>query len=295
MGPWWQCVGSNENKPLSNQASAPEREMTLNLDQFTKSFEPTPHSCVAGAGGNSGEVTNFVRKTSQDMSEDSQSDTSGSPRSTPPVSPREGADSDSALRAHKRENKKALAILGHNPSKSKLKDRLGLSEQDEDDFDAVVASAKTTGSPDLTTDDAADPAGQRTPGGTLRPIAKRRRRKSEPMIDKRTNKKALEVLGVDASRAKVQDLLGFVSDAEEEMARSESLKSVEDAGDISGFVPPTVSTIPASVNKKEVQKALAVLGFDLSKAKAVEMLGIENESINPPLEEIFADHIVCSM
>lgn len=199
---------------------------------------------------------------------------------TPPISPR----SEASLRANKRDNKKALKLLGHDPSKSKLKDRLGLTDDEADAAgrDSVSSTAETL----QITITASSPS-------FLRAQQRRQRRKSEPMIDKRLNKKALEVLGVDASRSKVQDLLGFTSDAEEELARSESTQSIHETSD-SSLAAPTAS-LPHSVNKKEVQKALAVLGLDISRAKASEMLGIEDEPVFPYLEEEFADHIVCTL
>eukprot|EP01122_Echinamoeba_exundans_P003469 TRINITY_DN13565_c0_g1_i1.p1 TRINITY_DN13565_c0_g1~~TRINITY_DN13565_c0_g1_i1.p1 ORF type:complete len:222 (-),score=55.62 TRINITY_DN13565_c0_g1_i1:89-703(-) len=200
---------------------------------------------------------------------------------TPPISPR----GEAALRAHKRENQKALKLLGHDPSKSKLKDRLGMT-----DYEAEAAERQTATTPDMATTATSSSDSLRVSTGRGQ---KRQRRKSEPMIDKRLNKKALEVLGVDASRSKVQDLLGFTSDAEEEMARSESLQSIHDDNDTSLAVPSI--SLPPSVNKKEVQKALAVLGLDISRAKASEMLGIVDEPVFPYLEEEFADHVVCTM
>jgi hypothetical protein len=199
---------------------------------------------------------------------------------TPPISPR----AEASLRAHKRENQKALKLLGHDPSKSKLKDRLGMTDDEAD-----AAERETAATPDMATTSASSDSLRVSTGRGQ----KRQRRKSEPMIDKRLNKKALEVLGVDASRSKVQDLLGFTSDAEEELARSESLQSIHEDGDTSMAVPSI--SLPPSVNKKDVQKALAVLGLDISRAKASEMLGIVDEPVFPYLEEEFADHVVCTM
>jgi hypothetical protein len=176
-------------------------------------------------------------------------------------------DGERPLRAKKRGSEKALKLLGVDPSKGKLRAKLGL-ENDE----AVASAAQES--------QIAYEVGALSDEFVGAPMA---RRKSEPMINKKKSGKAMKLLGIDPSRAKIQERFGLTQ--EEQQAIDGALSELQ--------LPEASAAI--TTNKKEVLKACRVLGYDFSREKVSHVLGIEDPFMQATHEETIADHIIFTL
>jgi hypothetical protein len=140
----------------------------------------------------------------------------------------------------KKHSLKALDIIGFDPSEQKIRNTLGLQESDIDKIkqDKIEEYEED---------------------------CKRERRNSHPK--KKESLKALKVLGLDPSKQKIAETLGM----EAEQIREAELETIE----------RTEELIKRSrqhddrINKKNIIKALKVLGHDPSEAKLETHFGIE--------------------
>jgi hypothetical protein len=148
---------------------------------------------------------------------------------------------------NRKENKKALYILGHDPSEEKIKARMGL-----DDSQVVIAEHERR----ILFEDF---------------LAEQRRRDDYriPMGRKKNCSKALNVLGCDPSKDRVMHLLGI----EEEMVESAEKVSIERRE----LVMKRKRENADIRNKKYCSKALEVLGHDPSKEKVNRALGTNDD------------------
>jgi len=147
-----------------------------------------------------------------------------------------------ATSQNKRNSKKALAMLGHDLSREKVKKTLGIDE----DSVKQIEKEKTK---------------------KVKFTFSRKRALSAPTVDKRHAVKALSRLGLDISAKKAMQLLGLdegvVKEAYlEELQRHEERISRQRES-------------RATRDKKRIQKALNVIGYDPSLEKVLDTLGVE--------------------
>jgi len=155
----------------------------------------------------------------------------------------------------KRNAQKALDILGHDPSKEKVMNTLGMDEQDVQDVEKErieMYEQECT------------------------------RKRSNSWLNKRVAAKALKVLGLEPSKDKVMTMLGImefeVKEAEEqEWERQEEL---------------TQCLIKKRIiqNKKQNFKALRVLGIDPSNSKLQSTFGVDYEILKKYPKDISMSH-----
>jgi hypothetical protein len=176
-------------------------------------------------------------------------------------------DAPRVLRAKKRGSEKALKLLGVDPSKEKLRARLGL--EDDEAVENAAQESQFNHEVGAMSDEFV---------GALMA-----RRKSEPMINKKTSGKAMKLLGIDPSRAKIHERLGVTQEEQQEIDSA-----------VSAGIEPEASTALVP-NKKEVLKACKVLGYDFSREKASHILGIEDPYTQTTHEESIADHIIFTL
>jgi len=134
---------------------------------------------------------------------------------------------------------KALEVLGIDPSKEKIKDRLGIDEE-------VIQEAK------------------------MELIAREeekyvRKRRNSAGSNKRNALKALDVLGVDPSKDKVMNTLGM-DEKDVEVVEKEKVEIYEQEC--------SRKRSNSWLNKKDAAKAMKVLGVEPSRNKVMETLGI---------------------
>jgi len=172
----------------------------------------------------------------------------------------------SATSQNKRHAKKALVMLGHDPSKEKVKKTLGIDDE-------LVRQVEIENH-ELATNQ-----------------FQRRRATSTPTMDKRHAIKALNTLGLDISAKKAMQILGLdeevVKEAYlEELQRQEERISRQRENN-------------AFLNKKGIQKALNVMGYDPSLDKVMDTLGVEAGSdaeihvrTSIPVTKVNSSHVV---
>eukprot|EP01118_Nematostelium_gracile_P006218 TRINITY_DN2004_c0_g1_i1.p1 TRINITY_DN2004_c0_g1~~TRINITY_DN2004_c0_g1_i1.p1 ORF type:complete len:328 (-),score=78.04 TRINITY_DN2004_c0_g1_i1:95-970(-) len=137
-------------------------------------------------------------------------------------------------------SEKAMRLLGRNHGEEKLMKSLGITEKD-------MANAAQD---------------------RLKRFEEefKRQREKEPIKSKKESMKALEILGLDVSREKVKSLLGvpdnIIEEAASEVADRENLTLLRKRSH-------SVSI------KKDISKALDLLGHDPSKEKVMNTLGID--------------------
>jgi len=155
----------------------------------------------------------------------------------------------------KRNAQKALDILGHDPSKEKIMNTLGMDEQDVQDVEKEKIEMYEQ---ECT------------------------RKRSNSWLNKRVAAKALKVLGLEPSKDKVMTMLGImefeVKEAEEqEWERQEEL---------------TQCLIKKRIiqNKKQNSKALRVLGIDPSNSKLQSTFGVDYEILKKYPKDISMSH-----
>lgn len=160
------------------------------------------------------------------------------------------------IRSRKRENAKALKLLGVDPSKDKIEESLGI----DSDYVAIALCES------------------------------QRKRYGEETIDttsvnRKTCRKALALLGYDHSLHKIMNTFGF---KEEE----EALKAVKESSPNTLLYVPTFEP---KINKKDDKKAWKVLGFDPSIFKVLRVLGIHSALLKHKSDELVAEQIMCIM
>jgi len=147
-----------------------------------------------------------------------------------------------ATSQNKRNAKKALAMLGHDLSREKVKKTLGI---DDDSVEQIEKEKMKK----------------------VKHSFSRKRAMSAPTMDKRHAVKALSRLGLDISTKKAMQLLGLNEDVIKE-ACSEQLQKREER-----ITRQRESS--ATLNKKNIQKALNVMGYNPSLEKVMDTLGVE--------------------
>lgn len=147
-----------------------------------------------------------------------------------------------ATSQNKRSSKKALAMLGHDLSREKVKKTLGI---DEDSVKQIEKEKMKE----------------------VKVIFSRKRAMSAPTMDKRHAVKALSRLGLDISAKKAMQLLGLDEEVVKE-AYLEELQRQEER-----IFRQRESR--AIRNKKRIQKALNVIGYDPSVEKILDTLGVK--------------------
>jgi len=146
---------------------------------------------------------------------------------------------------NKKDNTKALEVLGQDPSTDKVMSVMGI---DKDSVEAALQEEYERKEKDF-----------------------RRKRNNTGAVDKRNSLKALELLGHDPSKEKVMVFLGL--DPEELVeAEQEHAEQFEEHLQV-------LRSRNGSRNKKETAKALKVLGMNPSKSKVSDILGMDEEEL----------------
>lgn len=158
-------------------------------------------------------------------------------------------------RSNKKDNAKALQVLGIDPSLNKLEDSLGIEEEEIRNF---IAQSQFDYC--------------QTPSTSY-------------FIDKKKNKKACEVLGYDPSLFKIMSYFGF--ELEEQV-----LNALEESSPNTLLYVPTFERV---VSKKDSQKACKVLGYDPSLSKLMKMIGLDPYIVNRQTDELIAENVISIM
>jgi len=146
----------------------------------------------------------------------------------------------------KKHASKALEVLGHDPSKEKVKNTLGLEEEELEQAELAKIEQFEE---------------------------KLEKQRSNSWIDKKKSQKALKILGIDPSKKKVGSTLGL-DDEEVELAEQEEYERNEE------LIKKRRDSLGNS-NKKKIQKALNILGQDpFSEKKLESKLGVDIDTIN---------------
>lgn len=103
-------------------------------------------------------------------------------------------------------------------------------------------------------------------------LTRLRRTKEQARNDRRRNKKALKVLGYDASREKARQLTG-ASECEFDSAQKERLQIEADCREAANVAIRLQRDARALHNRRENAKGFAVLGAEPSTDKAISQLG----------------------
>jgi len=140
--------------------------------------------------------------------------------------------------SNKKNIQKALDVLGHDPSKEKIMNTLGMDERDIEDVEKERVEIYE------------------------QECSKKR---SNSWLNKKEAQKALKVLGLDPSKDKVMETLGIV-DNELKVAEEEQMGRTEEI--FNGIIQKRVIQ-----NKKANQKALKILGHDPSETKLQNKFG----------------------
>jgi len=145
----------------------------------------------------------------------------------------------------KKHGKKALDILGYDPSTVKIMSTLGMDEQDLIDHQQEQIAEYEQ--------------------------QLERKRCTISILNKKGSLKAQKVLGLDYSKHKLVDTLG-IDDAEVEEAEQQYYERTEE-------MIKKKRMRDDRINKKHIQKALKVLGHDPSELKLEATLGVDKETI----------------
>jgi len=139
--------------------------------------------------------------------------------------------------------RKALQVLGEDPSRKKIMDKFGIDEVQLHDVEKEIHQMRWE-SPDVS------------------------EARQSFIYNKKDYKKALAVLGYDPSAEKLMRIYGFEPE-DLETARKESLA-------LSVSVPVTSTLIPGSTPRK----ALQFFGVDPSKEKLLNLYGFDEEEVS---------------
>jgi len=162
-------------------------------------------------------------------------------------------EQDSAQK-NKRDNTKALGVLGHDPSTHKVMDTLGVDV-------ATIQEAKQENI-------------------HRREQVVTRQRRNSGQKNKKHATKALEIMGYDPSVEKVMTTLGM---DDEDMLDNEVNKIEEYEGNLNLERKRSNSL----VNNRKASKALRVLGLDPSIAKVMDKLGMSANELEAADTELF--------
>lgn len=158
-------------------------------------------------------------------------------------------------RSRKKENAKALQVLGIDPSLEKLESSLGI-EQEE--LRSLMQDNLFSYHQELV---------------------------PYHNVDKKKNRKAYEVLGYDPSLIKIMNYFGF--EVEEQV-----FSAVEESSPNTLLFEPVFEPV---INKKDAQKACKVLGYDPSLFKLIKMFGVDPYHVNKQKDELVAEYAIAIM
>jgi hypothetical protein len=144
--------------------------------------------------------------------------------------------------ADKRNSHKALVRLGHDPSKEKVKKTLGIDDQEVKQVEKEQRKQ-------------------------VKFQLMRKRALSCPTQDKKHAMKALQTLGLDISTNKMSKILGLEEEEVRDACNEEISKQEEKI--------TRKRTNSATLNKKQIQKALNVIGYNPSLEKVMDTLGVD--------------------
>jgi len=141
---------------------------------------------------------------------------------------------------NKRNASKALDVLGHDPSKEKVMNTLGMDEIDVNDVEKEkieIYEQQCT------------------------------RKRSNSWLNKKNAAKAMKVLGLEPSKDKIMETLGIVE---------VDLKEIEQQQiEWNGEINNNIIHKRVTKNKKANKKALKVVGYEPSDIKLQKTLGVE--------------------
>jgi len=146
---------------------------------------------------------------------------------------------------NRRTSQKAIEVLGREPSNEKIKDRLGISQEELENAHKVEIER-------------------------LESVIRRSRKRSMSLNDRRRISKALELLGHDPSRSKILNTLGM---NEEDFQAYQGQQAEEYSEKLER------KRSNSWVDRKMTIKAQRVLGLFPSQAKIMDRLGIDSSVV----------------